>query len=185
MSLPLIFRQRLRLFIGRITKTPPRPFPGTTTLLEATRFDDTSLDILFRRALNRDDAIGMGDVLKSSFNPGELKGTTKLDDVLATIAKRSRAGSVDAYRALIAPRVRDEVVRILADAQLPPAHPDDIAGTDPIARYVTEDNVGDVAKECDRRLDKWLLSLVTTEDFASTLSVDGVLDNLLARMVVL
>jgi hypothetical protein len=185
MSLSIIFRQRLRTFIGRITRKPPQPFPGATTLFEATRFDDANIDIVFRRALNRDDAVGMGDVLKQTFGPGELKGGTKLDDVLATLAKRSRAGSVDAYRSLIEPRVSKQLALALANAHFPPRQPGDVLPTDPISNYVTPANVHDIARECSLRLDKWLLSLVTVDDFADTLTVGGVSNNLVARMVVL
>jgi hypothetical protein len=184
-SLPIIFRQRFRIFIARVTAKPPQPFPGTTTLFAATKFDDTNIDIIFRRALNRDDAIGMGDVLKQPFDPGELKGDTTIDAVLATIGKRSLAGSVDAYRTLIEPRVSGQLAVVLAGAHLPPRQPAEVQPTDPMSEYVTPANVNDIAKECTLRLDKWLLSLVTVDDFAATLTVGAVSDNLLARMVVL
>jgi hypothetical protein len=184
-SLPIIFRQRFRIFIGRVTSKPPQPFPGATSLFEATKFDDTNIDIILRRALNRDDAIGMGDVLKQSFGPGELKGSTKIDDVLTTIGKRSREGGVDAYRALLEPRVSDQLALVLAGAHFPPRQPSNVQPTDPISEYVTEANVDHIAKECALRLDKWLLSLVAIEDFAATLTVADVSNNLLARMVVL
>jgi hypothetical protein len=185
MSLPIIFRQRFRIFIGRVTSKPPQPFPGATSLFEATKFDDTNIDIIFRRALNRDDAVGMGDVLKQSFGPGELKGSTKIDEVLATIGKRSRAGSVEAYRALIEPRVRDQLAVALAGALFPPRQPSDVQPTDPTSEYVTAANVDHIAKECTLRLDKWLLSLIAIEDFTATHTVADVSNNLLARMVVL
>jgi hypothetical protein len=185
MSLPIIFRQRFRIFIGRVTEKPPQPFPGATTLFEATRFDDTNLDILFRRALNRDDAIGMGDVLKQPFAPKELKGGTKIDEVLVTMGKRSRAGNVDSYRALVAPRVTDVLKAVLAGAQFPPGQAANVLPTDPVTQYVTPGNVAHIAKECNLRLDKWLLSLIAVDDFDPALTVAGVADNLLARMVVL
>ena len=50
---------------------------------------------------------------------------------------------------------------------------------------MTAGNVDSIAKECNLRLDKWLLSLVTIDDFAATLTVADISNNLLARMVVL
>ena len=173
------------MFIGRITDNPPKPFPPATTLFTATKFDDTTIDILFRRALNRDDQIGMGDVLKAPFTPGELKGSTKIEDVLATMAKRARVSSVDDYRALIAPRVSEQLAHALAGAQFPPRPPGSVQPTDPVADYVTDSNVDIIARECNLRLDKWLLSLVTINDFSASQVVEQVSDRLLSRMVVL
>jgi hypothetical protein len=184
-SLPIIFRQRFRMFIGRITDKPPQPFPGATTLFTATRFDDTTIDILFRRALNRDDAIGMGDVLNAPFTPGELKGATKIEDVLATIGRRARVSSVDSYRTLIEPGVNERLALALAGAQFPPRPPGSVQPTDPVSEYVTALNVDIIARECNLRLDKWLLSLATIDDFSPPQTVGEVSRRLLARMVVL
>ena len=185
MSLPIVFRQRFRIFIGRVTSTPPRPFPGATSLFEATKFDDTNIDLILRRALNRDDAIGFGDVLKKSIGPGELKGGTTIDDALAAIAKQARVNTIDAYRALVGPRVNDQLAIALTLAQFPPREPAKVQPTDPIVNYVTPANIDYIAKECNLRLDKWLLSLVTVDDFSLTLSVADVANTLLARTVVL
>ena len=172
MSLAIVFRQRFRLFIGRVTGDPPQPFPGTTTLFEATKFDDTNIDIIFRRALNRDDQIGMGDVLKQPFAPKELKGATKIDEVLTAIGKRSFAGNVDAYRTLIEPRVMDILKTVLAGVQFPPGQAADVQPADPMARYVTPANVGHVTRKCNLRLDSGSRSPASDDDFDAAITAE-------------
>jgi hypothetical protein len=185
MSLPIVFRQRFRGFIGRFNEKPPQPFPGATTLRVATDLEDMDIDIRFRRALNRDDKIGMGDVLKTPFGVGSLKGSTKIEEVLAAIEKQARVKSMTEYRALLEPRVSAAFIEILAIAQFPPRNPAAVQPTDPLPQYVTPENVDDIAKECNVRFDKWLLSPAGLDDFASNLTVAGAIDNLLARMVIL
>jgi hypothetical protein len=50
---------------------------------------------------------------------------------------------------------------------------------------VTALNVDIIARECNLRLDKWLLSLATIDDFSPPQTVGEVSRRLLARMVVL
>jgi len=133
-------------------------------------FDDVYLHGVFLVFLN-ENQYGFSDILKKPLTKNDFDGSTKINDLVATMLKISVVKSVDDYRTKMTERVRLGLRSIISQLASPPIAEDRIIPTHPLSEYLDVHDDSVLLKlqlALNQGLRKYLLTPMATDDLSGT-----------------
>jgi hypothetical protein len=181
-ALTILLRRRFTKFLFRVSGRPPRAVVETDSISDITGFAaDDVVDLEVRRRLDDDDGLGMGDIVRTHFLPGEFGTGTTLATGTALVAAHASVQTHGEYKALVQPRIQRDFRQAVADVAGRPLA--DVRADLPLDQFIGAGQRAALVTETASRLDKFLLTKLDETVLTGTIqqSVDGLVALMLIR----